>query len=143
MKQEDFKLIKEEFKTLHKTDMQPVVLTEAFIEELYNNYNDVEFVEIYYDCPVYCKENGVIKKDEFARKCDVAWIEPYEEGIWDMSMQQVRQEAKSRLMDRIAISVKEPRFYMRREEDVIELYYYSRDDEQMDMWFKFLIDRER
>lgn len=143
MKQEDFKLIKEEFKALHKTDMQPVVLTEAFIEELYNNYSDVEFVEIYYDCPVYCKENGVIKKDEFARKCDVTWIEPYEEGIWDMSMQQVRQEAKSRLMDRIAISVKEPRFYMRREEDIIELYYYSRDDEQMDMWFKFLIDRER
>lgn len=110
---------------------------------MYNNYSDVEFVEIYYNCPVYCKENGVIKKDEFARKCNVTWIEPYEEGIWDMSMQQVKQEAKSRLMDRITISVKEPRFYMRREEDIIELYYYSRDDEQMDMWFKFLIDRER
>ena len=137
MKQEDFELIKEEFKALHKTDMQPVVLTEAFIEELCNNYSDVEFVEIYYDCPVYRKENGVIKKDEFARKCDVAWLEPFEEGIWDMNMKQVRQEARNRLMDRIAISVKEARFYMRREKDCAELYYYSRDKEQMDIWFLF------
>lgn len=137
MKQEDFELIKEEFKALHKTDMQPVVLTEAFIEELYNNYNDVEFVEIYYDCPVYCKENGVIKKDEFARKCDVAWLEPFEEGIWDMNMKQVRQEARNRLMDRIAISAKESRFYMAEKEGYAELYYYSRDKEQMDIWFLF------
>lgn len=140
MQKEDFELIKEEFKALHKTDMQPVVLTEAFIEELYNNYNDVEFVEIYYDCPVYCKENGVIKEDEFARKCDVTWLEPFEEGIWDMSMKQVRQEARNRLMDRIAISAKEPRFYMAEKESYIELYYYSRDKEQMDIWFLFYIE---
>lgn len=137
MKQEDFELIEEEFKALHKTDMQPVVLTEAFIEELYNNYNDVEFVEIYYDCPVYCKENGAIKKDEFARKCDVTWLEPFEEGIWGMSMKQVRQEAKSRLMSRIAISVKEPRFYIRHTGACVELYCYGRDSEQMDLWFNF------
>lgn len=137
MQKEDFELIKEEFKALHKTDMQPVTLTESLINELFDNYNTTEFVEVYYDCPVYCKENGVIKEDEFARKCDVAWLEPFEEGIWDMNMKQVRQEARNRLMDRIAISAKEPRFYMRREKDCAELYYYSRDNEQMDIWFLF------
>ncbi len=137
MKKEDFELIEEEFRTLHKTDMQPVVLTEALINELFDNYNAIEFVEVYYDCPVYCKENGVIKKDEFARKCDVTWLEPFEEGIWGMSMKQVRQEARKRLIDRIMISVKEPRFYIRYTGACAELYYYSRDEEQMDLWFNF------
>ena len=137
MQKEDFELIKEEFKALHKTDMQPVTLTESLINELFDNYNTTEFVEVYYDAPIYCKENGVIKEDEFARKCDVTWLEPFEEGIWDMNMKQVRQEARNRLMDRITISAKEPRFYMRREKDCAELYYYSRDNEQMDIWFLF------
>ena len=117
--------------------MQPVTLTESLINELFDNYNATEFVEVYYDAPIYCKENGVIKEAEFARKCDVTWLEPFEEGIWDMNMKQVRQEARNRLMDRIAISVKEARFYMRREKDCAELYYYSRDKEQMDIWFLF------
>lgn len=117
MQKEDFELIKEEFKALHKTDMQPVTLTESLINELFDNYNTTEFVEVYYDAPIYCKENGVIKEDEFARKCDVTWLEPFEEGIWDMNMKQVRQEARNRLMDRIAISAKESRFYMAEKED--------------------------
>ena len=142
MQKEDFELIEEEFKAMQKTDMKPVVLTESLINELFDNYNTTEFVEIYYDCPVYCKENGVIKKDEFARKCDVTWLEPFEKGIWGMTMKQVRQEARKRLMDRIIISSKEPRFYIRRTGACVELYYYSRDEEQMDMWHKFLIDRE-
>lgn len=131
MQKEDFELIKEEFKALHKTDMQPVTLTESLINELFDNYNTTEFVEVYYDAPIYCEE------DEFARKCDVTWLEPFEEGIWDMNMKQVRQEARNRLMDRIAISAKESRFYMAEKEGYTELYYYSRDKEQMDIWFLF------
>ena len=52
-------------------------------------------------------------------------------------MKQVRQEARNRLMDRIAISAKESRFYMAEKEGYTELYYYSRDKEQMDIWFLF------
>ena len=72
MKAEDFELIKEEFKALHKTDIHPVTLTESLINELFDNYNTTEFVEVYYD-----------NKDD---KCDISWMEPFEEGIWDMSM---------------------------------------------------------
>lgn len=55
-----------------------------------------------------------------------------------MNMKQVRQEARNRLMDRITISSKEPRFYMVEKEGFAELYYYSRDKEQLDMWFLFI-----
>ncbi len=129
MKQEDFELIKEEFNARLVKNMKPIVLTEALINELFDNYNIAEFVEVYYD-----------NKDD---KRDISWMEPFEEGIWNMSMKQVRQEARNRLMDRITISSKEPRFYISRTGACVELYYYSRDEEQLDMWFEFLIDRER
>lgn len=152
MVQEDFDLIKEEFEKREMENMEQVILTKALINNLFTNYDNIIFVENYYDSEPLCYEawkeltktregekeyEKITREYETQRKKFCIWQEPYEEGVWGLTTEQIRQDAKKRLEDRTKESCKAPRFYINKSKDCVNLYYYSRDKEELDMWFTF------
>lgn len=158
MTQEDFDLIQEEFKERKMSNMKRIVITKALINDLFTNYNSIIFIENYYDSEPLCydeweeltkTEEGekeyekIVKEYQTQRKRFCIWQEPYKEGIWGLTIKQIRQGAKRRLEDRRKESHKAPRLYINKNEDCVNLYYYSRDKEELDMWFTFYNKKER
>ena len=128
-------------------------LSNHFIDWLFNHYYTAEFSEHYYDdepdippeweddytCfdnPDFLKVwNKLVEEYEPKRLAFNNWIDPYSEGIWNMSQHKVDKIAKSALHEVRSTTVKKNgRLYVAHEDDYIYIYWYGRDFMQLDYW---------
>lgn len=65
------------------------------------------------------------------------WCEVVEEGVWDLTYENVKNNIQSRIKDVKKYLYKEPRFYMCEDNSGCNIYIYVRDVYGMDLhiWF--------
>lgn len=100
--------------------------SNCFIDWLFRHYYTEEFTEHYYD-----------SEDEFKdRMTFLTWIEPYGEGIWNMSQSHADNVARDALKYVRSTNVKKDgRLWIAYEDDYIFIYWYGRDFMKMDYWW--------
>lgn len=100
-------------------------LSNRFIDWLFRHYYTGEFTEHYYDSDIV--------KD---RLTYLVWIEPYGEGIWNMSQATADKVARNSLKYVRKTNVKKDgRLWIAYEDDYIFIYWYGRDFMEVDYWW--------
>lgn len=100
-------------------------LSNRFIDWLFRHYYTGELTEHYYDSDIV--------KD---RLTYLVWIEPYGEGIWNMSQATVDKAARNSLKYVRKTNVKKDgRLWIAYEDDYIFIYWYGRDFMEVDYWW--------
>ena len=100
-------------------------LSNRFIDWLLSHYYVAEFTEHYYDSD--------LAKD---RLTYLVWIEPYGEGIWNMSQATADKAARNALKYVRKTNVKKDgRIWIAYEDDYIFIYWYGRDFMEVDYWW--------
>lgn len=104
-------------------------LSNKYIDWIFNHYYTVEFSIHFYD---EIDKNG-------NRRLDFRnWIDPYGEGIWDMSQSDVDKISRKYLKNIKRKSVsKRKRIYAAEKDGYILIYWYGRDRFAEDYWWIF------
>lgn len=109
--------------------------TKEYIKEKYNiNYTieEAKRCSIERD-KIYKKYNSSERRLTFNN-----WQDPYGEGIWGMSQKEVDKLAYDafKSIQRFNVSKKD-RLYISYKNDMIRIYFYGRDFNELDYWFIF------
>lgn len=100
-------------------------LSNRFIDWLFRHYYTGEF-------SVHCYDRDSMGEDRITF-CN--WIEPYGEGIWNMSQVDADKEARGALDYVRQINIKKDgRIWIAHEDDYIFIYWYGRDILWSDFW---------
>lgn len=153
MDNKDCEYIQKEFKKQKYEGMKPVKFTKSLLDSLFNKYNYYTYTELYYDSEIddddrnYKGENMTDEQwEQYKNSYDSRkfnnWCDPYEEGIWGFTNQQVKKliiQELNTLKKYQYTNLNDVRFYMNENSEKVNIYFYGRDleDLQCDYWFCF------
>lgn len=152
MDSKDYEFIQKEISKQKYEDMKAIKFTKSLLDSLFNKYNSYAYTELYYDSEIDDDDRsykGVNMTDEqwedYKNNYDPRrfnnWCDPYEEGIWGFTNEQVKKliiQELNILKKYQYTNLNDIRFYMNKTNKKVNIYFYGRDlDIQCDFWFCF------
>lgn len=112
---------------------RPLRIHNKLLNRLKNHYYCDEFTEHFYDWEEH--DDGTPMTDQ-ERMGFCNWVEPMFEGNWGITQPEVDRWALNQLKACRKWNVdKSHRFYIKDEDDIIEIYAFGRDEYYSDFWW--------
>ena len=133
----DKKLIEKEFSTRGIENYQTIILKPNDIDDLFDRYNCIEWLECFYDsspheCDIcekeFCKDCEIYKNwwvnDNEQRLSFNNWVDAQGPGLWGRTQEEVNQYTKEFLKDYVIN--KEDKLFLIESDKYIIFFFYNR-----------------